>query len=80
GIDSFEKLANIKLQMDSTRPYVPFLKSKGFLKNAVEIVPYFGSVAQVVADKGVACQGYNFSEPFMARKEGVEVNELMLST
>ena len=80
GIDSFEKLANIKLQMDSTRPYVPFLKSKGFLQNAVEIVPYFGSVAQVVADKGVACQGYNFSEPFMARKEGVEVNELMLST
>ena len=80
GIDSFEKLKNVKLQIDATRPYVPFLKSKGFILEGVEVVPYFGSVAQVVADKGVACQGYNFSEPFMARKEGVEVNELMLSS
>jgi NitT/TauT family transport system substrate-binding protein len=80
GIDSFEKLKNVKLQIDSTRPYVPFLKSKGLIQEGVEVVPYFGSVAQVVADKGVACQGYNFSEPFMARKEGVEVNELMLSS
>lgn len=80
GIDSFDKLKGIKLQIDSTRPYVPFLKSKGFLQDNVEVVPYFGSVAQLVAEKNVACQGYNFSEPFMARQQGVEVNELMLST
>jgi NitT/TauT family transport system substrate-binding protein len=80
GIDSFEKLRNVKLQIDSTRPYVPFLKSKGLIQEGVEVVPYFGSVSQVVAEKGFACQGYNFSEPFMARKAGVEVNELMLSS
>ncbi|MFN7877002.1 MAG: ABC transporter substrate-binding protein [Pirellula sp.] len=79
-IDSFEKLKNVKLQIDSSRPYVPFLKSKGLIADNVEVVPYFGSVAQVVADKNFACQGYNFSEPFMARQQGVEVNELMMST
>lgn len=79
GIDSFEKLKNVKLQIDSTRPYIPFLRSKGLLSENVEIVPYFGSVAQVVAEKNVACQGYNFSEPFMARQQNVDVNELMLS-
>lgn len=79
GIDSFDKLKNVKLQIDSTRPYVPFLKSKGLIGEGVEVVPYFGSVAQVVSDKNFACQGYNFSEPFMARQQGVEVNELMMS-
>ncbi|MFN7291373.1 MAG: ABC transporter substrate-binding protein [Pirellula sp.] len=80
NIDSFEKLKNVKLQIDSSRPYVPFLKSKGLIGDNVEVVPYFGSVAQVVADKNFACQGYNFSEPFMARQQGVDVNELMMST
>ncbi|XZE18063.1 ABC transporter substrate-binding protein [Pirellulaceae bacterium SH449] len=79
GIDSFDKLKNVKLQIDSTRPYVPFLKSKGLIGEGVEVVPYFGSVAQVVSDKNFACQGYNFSEPFMARQQGVDVNELMMS-
>ncbi|MCU0710636.1 MAG: ABC transporter substrate-binding protein [Pirellula sp.] len=80
NIDSFEKLRDVKLQIDSSRPYVSFLKSKGLIGDNVEVVPYFGSVAQVVADKNFACQGYNFSEPFMARQQGVDVNELMLST
>jgi NitT/TauT family transport system substrate-binding protein len=73
GITSFAELKNIKLQIDKARPYVPFLKSKGFLTENVEIVPFFGTVDQLVA------QGYNFSEPFMARQKGVEVNELMMS-
>jgi NitT/TauT family transport system substrate-binding protein len=79
GITSFQELKNIKLQIDSSRPYVPFLKSKGFLTEGIEIVPYFGSVAQLVSEKGVGTQGYSFSEPFMARQQGVEVTELMMS-
>ncbi len=79
GITSFAEIKNMKLQVDSSRPYVPFLKSKGFLSEGVEIVPYFGSVAQLIADKKVASQGYSFSEPFMARQQGVEVVELMMS-
>ena len=79
GITTFAGIKNMKLQIDSSRPYVPFLKSKGFLTEGVDVVPYFGSVAQLVAEKGVATQGYSFSEPFMARQEGVEVVELMMS-
>ncbi len=79
GVTSFAEIKNMKLQIDSSRPYVPFLKSKGFLSEGVEVVPYFGSVAQLVADKKVATQGYSFSEPFMARQQGIEVVELMMS-
>ncbi len=79
GITSFAELKNMKLQIDASRPYVPFLKSKGFLTQGVDIVPYFGSVAQLVSEKGVGTQGYSFSEPFMARQQGVEVVELMMS-
>ena len=79
GIASFAEIKNMKLQIDSSRPYVPFLKSKGFLKEGVDIVPYFGSVAQLVSEKGTATQGYSFSEPFMARQGGTEVVELMMS-
>jgi len=79
GILSFEQLKNVTLQIDSARPYVPFLKSKGLLDDSVKLAPYFGSVAQLVAGPGYAAQGYNFSEPFMARQQGVEVNQLMMS-
>ena len=79
GITTFAGIKNMKLQIDASRPYVPFLKSKGFLSDGVDVVPYFGSVAQLVAEKGVATQGYSFSEPFMARQQGLEVVELMMS-
>jgi NitT/TauT family transport system substrate-binding protein len=79
GITSFEQLKNVTLQIDSTRPYVPFLKSKGLLDDSVKLAPYFGSVASLVAGQGYAAQGYNFSEPFMARQQGVEVHQLMMS-
>jgi len=79
GIQSFEALKNITLQIDSGRPYVAFLKSKGLLDDSVKLAPYFGSVAQIVAGPGYAAQGYSFSEPFMAKQQGVEVNQLMMS-
>jgi NitT/TauT family transport system substrate-binding protein len=79
GIQSFDQLKNITLQIDSGRPYVPFLKSKGLLDDSVKLAPYFGSVAQLVAGPGYAAQGYSFSEPFMAKQQGVEVHQLMMS-
>ncbi len=50
---SFQDLKNVKLQIDSGRPYVPFLKGKGVLDSSVQVVPYFGSVAELVAGPGV---------------------------
>jgi NitT/TauT family transport system substrate-binding protein len=79
GIQSFADLKNITLQIDPARPYVPFLKSKGLLDPSVKLAPYSGSVAQVVAGPGYACQGYTFSEPFAAKQQKVEVTELMMS-
>ena len=79
GITSFEQLKNLTLQIDSGRPYVAFMKGKGLLDDSVKIAPYFGSVAQLVAGPGFAAQGYTFSEPFMAKEQGVEVTQLMMS-
>ncbi len=79
GIKSFQDLKNVKLQIDSGRPYVPFLKGKGLLDSSVQVVPYFGSVAELVAGPGVAQQAYSFSEPLMAEEQGVRVRNLMMS-
>ena len=79
GIESFAQLKNIKLQIDAGRPYVPFLKMKGLLDDTVKVVPYYGTVAELVAGPGVAQQAYNFSEPLMAEQAGVPVTNLMMS-
>jgi NitT/TauT family transport system substrate-binding protein len=79
GIQSFSDLKNMKLEADTGRPYVSFLKQKGLLDESVQIVPYFGSTAQMVAGPGVAQQGYSFSEPFLVQQQGVQVRNLMLS-
>lgn len=79
GISSFAELKNIKLEADVGRPDIAFLKSQSLLDKSVQIVPYFGSVAQLVAGPGTAQQAYSFSEPFLAEQEGVPVTNLMLS-
>jgi NitT/TauT family transport system substrate-binding protein len=79
GISSFEDLEDITLQIDPSRPYVPYMKSKGLLSKGVKTVPYFGSVAQLVADKRTAQQAYSFSEPLMAEQAGLKVKTLMMS-
>jgi NitT/TauT family transport system substrate-binding protein len=78
-ITSFQTLKNVKLQIDSGRPYVPFLKSKSLLDSSVQIVPYYGTVAELVSGPGVAQQAYSFSEPLLAEQQGVKVRNLMLS-
>jgi len=79
GITSLAELKNIKLEADVGRPDIAFLQSKGLLHESVQVVPYFGSVAQLVAGPGTAQQAYSFSEPFLAKQEGVEVTNLMLA-
>ncbi len=45
----------------------------------MKTVPYFGTVAQLVADVKVAQQAYSFSEPLLAEQQGVKVRNLMMS-
>jgi NitT/TauT family transport system substrate-binding protein len=79
GISSFTDLKNITLQIDPSRPYVPFMKNQGLLQENVTTVPYFGAVAQLVSDARTAQQAYSFSEPFLAEQQGVKVRNLMMS-
>lgn len=78
-IKAFTDLKNITLQIDPARPYVPFMKKQGLLGENVTTVPYFGTVAQLVSDPRTAQQAYSFSEPLMAKQQGVEVRTLMMS-
>ena len=79
GIEGFDELRGMTLLLDSSRAFVPFLQSLGYLKDDVTITPYFGSVAPLAAGKGYGCQGYTFSEPFLAEQQGIDVNVLRVS-
>ena len=77
GVDSLESLAGKTLQ-HGPRPFIKFMSAKGLLDD-VKLVPYQGSVSPLVADKDVIVQGYSFSEPLLAKEQGVDVQALMVS-
>ena len=66
------------IAMSSSNAFSHYLRYKLPL-TGVKIVPYSGNVAQFLLDKNYAQQGYVFSEPFVARKEGGDPRVLMLS-
>lgn len=71
-------LSGMILQANTGRPFLDYMRAEGHLEG-VQVVPYSGSVAKLVSDPNTAIQAYSFSEPFMAREQGVEVRTLMLS-
>ena len=71
-------LKGMTLEANEGRPFLSFMKSKKLLEG-VQVVPFGGSVARLVADKNTAIQGYSFSEPFVAEQQGAAVRVLMLS-
>jgi len=78
GIQKFEQLSGLTLQLGAGQPFIDFLKSKGFMEN-VKIVPYQGGVAGLVTGNGIGQQAYVFSEPLLAEQEKVPFNVLMVS-
>lgn len=78
GIRDFDQLKNMTLAMSSSGAFSHYLRYKLPL-TGVKIVPYSGNVAMFLKDKNYAQQGYVFSEPFVARKEGGDPKVLMLS-
>ena len=78
GAESLNDLAGLTLQCQTGRPYLEFMRSKGLLDKVKE-VPYFGSVASLVADPKIAIQGYSCAEPLLAEQEGAKVRVLMVS-
>ncbi len=76
GITAFDQLNNVTLLLDSSQAFVAYLKSLGFINDSVKVAPYFGSIAPLATDVNYGCQGYSFSEPYLAKQEGIEVNIL----
>ncbi len=78
GIRTFADLKDMTLAMSNSQAFSFYLRKKVPLKN-VRIVPYSGSVAPFLHDPHYGQQGYVFSEPFVARKEGGDPQVLMLA-
>jgi NitT/TauT family transport system substrate-binding protein len=78
GIKSFDDLKDMTIAMSASNAYTHFLRKKLPLEG-VKIVPYPGNVAQFLIDSNYAQQGYVFSEPFIARKQGGDPKVLLVS-
>jgi NitT/TauT family transport system substrate-binding protein len=78
GIRDFEQLKDMTIAMSTSNAFSHYLRYKLPLTN-VKIVPYSGNVAQFLLNKDYAQQGYVFSEPYVARKEGGDPRVLMVS-
>jgi NitT/TauT family transport system substrate-binding protein len=78
GNRTFDDLKDMTIAMSPSNAFTQFLRRTLKLEG-VTIVPYAGSVAPFLLDKKYAQQGYVFSEPFVARKEGGDPQVLMVS-
>lgn len=78
GIRRLEDLKDMTLAAGSGKAYLEYLKTRVSLEN-VKLVPYAGSSALFLRDDNFAQQGYVFSEPFVARREGADPHVLMVS-
>src|SRR4029079_11684477 len=78
AIQSFDDLKNVTIAMSTTQAFSHYLRKKVALEG-VRVVPYSGTVSQFLQNPSLVQQGYVFSEPFVARKNGAEVKVLMLS-
>jgi NitT/TauT family transport system substrate-binding protein len=78
GIRSFDDLKDMTLALSNTATFAAYMKKKVPLTN-VRIVPYPGNVTQFLLNDDFAQQGYVFSEPYHAKKEGGDPDNLMVS-
>ncbi len=78
GIAKFEDLRDMTLAMSPRAAFSDWLRRKYPLKG-VKFVPYPGNVSQFVVDPNYGCQGYNISEPFVARSKGAKPRVMMVA-
>jgi len=78
GITSFDQLSDLTLALGDGKAFAEYLKMKVPL-NDVRVVSYSGTVAKFLLDENFAQQGYVFSEPLLAAKEGGDPKSLMVS-
>lgn len=81
GVETFDDLTKQRgftLAMNPGQPFAQFLTTKLSLEN-LRVVPYPGNITQFLLEKKFAQQAYSFSEPFVARQQGVRTHALMVS-
>lgn len=78
GIQAFDDVRSLTLAMSEKAAFSHFLRHH-FPFEDVRIVPYGGSVGQFLVNDNFAQQGYVFSEPLIAEREGAAVRTLMVS-
>jgi NitT/TauT family transport system substrate-binding protein len=78
GITDFSQLKNMTLAMSNTQAFSFYLRKKVPLAG-VNIVPYLGNVEQFLTHQNYGQQGYVFSEPYIAKKNGGDPHVLMLA-
>jgi NitT/TauT family transport system substrate-binding protein len=81
GITSFEDLprqTGFTIYMSTGQPFAQFLTKRLDL-SGLAIAPYSGNVAPFLLNPKSALQGYSFSEPFVAQRQGATPKLLMVS-
>lgn len=78
GAKSFGDLAGYTIAMGEGEPFAAFLLG-GVLPADVTVVPYGGGVAHFLRGPKNAQQGYNFSEPFVAKEQGADPKVLLVA-
>lgn len=78
GITKFEDLKDMTLAINPNQTFLGFLKKRLPLTD-VRIIKYPNSLAPFLNDERMGQQAYVFSEPFVAKQQGVETNNLMVS-
>lgn len=71
GIERLADLRDMTLAANPSKPFFRFLQKHASL-TGVTVVPYGGNVARFLEDKELGQQGFTFSEPFDARKNGAK--------
>jgi NitT/TauT family transport system substrate-binding protein len=81
GVDTFDDLArqtDFTLAMNPGQPFAQFLAKKLPL-SGLTMVQYPGNISQFLLEKNFGQQAYSFSEPFVAKQQGVATKLLMVS-
>jgi len=77
GVRSFSELSQLTLAASPNSPFLAFMQRELPLEG-VSIVPYH-SMQAFFSNPNYAQQGYSFSEPYLAGKQGIEATVLMVS-
>ncbi|MDC0718843.1 ABC transporter substrate-binding protein [Nannocystis bainbridge] len=79
GITDLEDLQTGSVQMSVREPFASFLRAEYRWPEAVQVVPYSGSIAPFLLDPKAVQQAYVFSEPIIAESEGAKVRCILVA-